>query len=123
MLKREPTPRRKLVAALLVATGLIGSTLSGAQVAWAAGGRCALVPNDRDPSEKILQCGQELTIRPAHGTRYQPVFKAGQQLPTAIQLCASSMCTSCASASDGFAAPCEASRGGCRPRRPCSSTA
>ena len=86
MLKREPTPGRKLFAALLVATGLIGSTLSGAQVARAAGGGCALVPNERDPSEKILQCGQELTVRPAHGTRYRPVFKAGQQLPTAIQL-------------------------------------
>ncbi len=86
MLKREPRPGRKLIAALLVATGLIGSTLSGAQVAWAAGGGCALVPNERDPSEKILQCGQELTVHPAHGTRYQPVFKAGQQLPTAIRL-------------------------------------
>jgi hypothetical protein len=86
MLKREPTPGRKLFAALLVATGLIGSTYSGAQVGWAAGGGCALVPSERDPSEKILQCGQELTVRPAHGTRYQPVFKAGQQLPTAIRL-------------------------------------
>lgn len=86
MVKRDLMPGRKLFAAILVATGLIVSTVAGSQVAWAAGGLCVFVPNERDPSEKVLQCGQELTVRPAHGTRYRPVFKAGQQLPTAIQL-------------------------------------
>ncbi len=86
MLKRGPSYGRKLFAAGLIATGLIMSAPPGAQVVRAAGAGCALIPNERDPSEKILQCGQELTVRPAHGTRYRPVFKAGQQLPTAIQL-------------------------------------
>jgi len=86
MLKRGLSCWRKLFAAILIATGLILSAPTGSQVAWAAGAGCALIPNDRDPSEKILQCGQELTVHPAHGTRYRPVFKAGQQLPTAIQL-------------------------------------
>ncbi len=86
MLKLDLRRGRKLFAAVLVATALVGSSLAGSQAVRAAGGGCALVPNERDPSEKILQCGQELTVRPAHGTRYRPVYKAGQQLPTAIQL-------------------------------------
>ncbi|HME82993.1 MAG TPA: FecR domain-containing protein [Roseiarcus sp.] len=86
MLKLDLRRGRKLFAAVLVATALVGSSLAGSQAVRAAGGGCALVPNERDPSEKILQCGQELTVRPVHGTRYRPVYKAGQQLPTAIQL-------------------------------------
>ena len=86
MLKRGLGYGRKLFAAMLIATGSIMSAPTGSQVAWAAGAGCALIPDDRDPSEKILQCGQALTVRPAHGTRYRPVFRAGQPLPTAIQL-------------------------------------
>jgi ferric-dicitrate binding protein FerR (iron transport regulator) len=85
MLKCDMT-RRKLFAAILVATALIGSALPGSKFALAAGGACALVPSERDPSEKILQCGQELTVRPAQGTSYRPLYKTGQQLPAAIRL-------------------------------------
>jgi hypothetical protein len=86
MLKRDLKRGRKLFAAILVATALIGSTLTGSKVAWAGGGGCVLVPNQHDPSEKILQCGQELTVRPAQGARYRPIYKTGQQLPTSIRL-------------------------------------
>jgi ferric-dicitrate binding protein FerR (iron transport regulator) len=86
MLKRNALHGRGLVAAILVAAALIGSALPGSNSALAASGICALVPNERDPSEKILQCGQQLTVRPAHGTSYRPLFKSGQQLPAAIRL-------------------------------------
>ena len=86
MLKSDMTRGRKLFAAIVVATALIGSALPGSKFALAASGACALVPNERDPSEKILQCGQELTVRPAHGTSYRPLYKTGQQLPAAIRL-------------------------------------
>ena len=86
MLKCDMTRGRKLFAAILVATALIGSALPGFKFALAAGGACALVPNERDPSEKTLKCGQELTVRPAHGTSYRALYKRGQQLPAAIRL-------------------------------------
>jgi hypothetical protein len=86
MLKCDMTRGRKIFAAIAVATALIGFTLPGSKFALAAGGACALVPSERDPSEKILQCGQELTVRPAHGTSYRPIYKTGQQLPAAVRL-------------------------------------
>jgi hypothetical protein len=85
MQRRNETRGRKLFAAILVASAFIGSPIAGSSVAL-AGGACALVPNERDPSTKILQCGQELTVRPAHATGYRPIYKAGQQLPATIQL-------------------------------------
>jgi hypothetical protein len=86
MPKRNTARGRKLFAAILVATSLLGSTLSRPEYASAAGGACALVPSDRDPSEKILRCGDQLTVRPADGTSYRPIYKRGQRLPSAIRL-------------------------------------
>ena len=80
------TRGRNIFATIVVATALVGSALAGSKIALAAGGACSLVPNERDPSEKTLQCGQQLTVHPAHGTSYQPLYKRGQQLPAAIQL-------------------------------------
>jgi hypothetical protein len=74
-----------VLAAILVATALIGSALPGSTSAR-AGGACALIPNERDPSEKTLKCGQQLTVQPAHGTSYRPLYKPGQQLPAAVRL-------------------------------------
>ena len=51
-----------------------------------AASACALVSNDKMPSEKMLQCGDTLTVRPAHGARYQPLFKKGAPLPVGIRL-------------------------------------
>ena len=38
------------------------------------------------PSERILQCGENLTVRPAQGTRYRPLYKKGDPLPVGIRL-------------------------------------
>jgi FecR protein len=86
MFEADLTRRLRLFAATLVATALIGAALAVAPVARAGGGACALVPNERDPSEKILRCGDALSVTPAHGTRYSPIYKAGQPLPAAIRL-------------------------------------
>ena len=51
-----------------------------------AAGACALVPNDKMPSEKMLQCGDALTVRAAQGARYQPLYKKGDPLPVGIRL-------------------------------------
>jgi hypothetical protein len=51
-----------------------------------AAGACALVPNERMPSEKMLQCGENLTVRAAQGARYQPLYKKGDPLPVGIRL-------------------------------------
>jgi ferric-dicitrate binding protein FerR (iron transport regulator) len=72
-------------AAILVAAGLIAATLVGSPVAR-AGGACALVANEHDPSVKILRCGDNLTVHAAPGARYRPIAKAGQPLPAAIRL-------------------------------------
>jgi ferric-dicitrate binding protein FerR (iron transport regulator) len=82
---QERTRWRKLVAAILAATTLFQLAFAERNVAWAAGA-CALVQSERDPSLKVLQCGQELTVRAAQGTRFRPIYKPGQAPPAAIQL-------------------------------------
>jgi hypothetical protein len=57
-----------------------------AQAPARAAGACALVPNDKTPPEKMLQCGQNLTVRAAPGARYQPLYKKGDPLPVGIRL-------------------------------------
>jgi ferric-dicitrate binding protein FerR (iron transport regulator) len=84
MLKGYPTRGHKLFMAVTVAAALTVSTLLRCDV-WAASGVCTLVPNQNDPSEKTLKCG-ELTVTPAQGTNYRPVYKRRQQLPSAIRL-------------------------------------
>jgi ferric-dicitrate binding protein FerR (iron transport regulator) len=86
MLQRDLTRRRELFAAILVAIFIVSSALAGSTPASAGGGACMLVPNEHDPSLKVLQCGQELTVRPARGAQYRLLYKKGQQLPAAIQL-------------------------------------
>jgi FecR protein len=54
--------------------------------AWGEPGGCVLVPDDRNPSEKILRCGDGLTIRTAPGTSYRLTGQEGQQPPTGAQL-------------------------------------
>ncbi|MBV8106235.1 MAG: FecR domain-containing protein [Hyphomicrobiales bacterium] len=85
MLKREPTPGRKLFAALLVATGLIGSPFAGSQVAWAVE-RCTLSPYEHDASLKVLRCGESLVVRSSRDAKYEPLAPAGGETPTAIEL-------------------------------------
>ena len=81
------TAGRNFLGAALLATALFVAALAGAGPARAAGA-CALVPNDRAPSEKILQCSgsEALTVRPAPGARYRPLYKKGDPLPVGIRL-------------------------------------
>ncbi len=86
MSKAELMRGPRLFAAILVAAALIGASFAGSTAARAAGGACALVANEHDPSVKILRCGDNLTIHAAPGARYRPIYKAGQPLPAAIRL-------------------------------------
>jgi hypothetical protein len=47
---------------------------------------CTLVPDDRNPSEKILRCGDTLAIRHAPNTRYRLTGQNGRQAPTGARL-------------------------------------
>jgi FecR protein len=76
---------RSLIRTTLAAAVLFVAAIAGAVPAYAAGA-CALIPNDKTPSEKILQCGAILTVRPAQGARYQPLFKKGDPLPIGVRL-------------------------------------
>jgi FecR protein len=83
--KRGPSDPRKLLSASL-SVMLMVCAFPGPGPALAAGGVCALVASDRNPSDKILQCGQELTVRPAEGSRWRTMMRPGQRLPTGIRL-------------------------------------
>ena len=47
---------------------------------------CTLVPDDRNPSEKILRCGESIAIRDAPNTRYRLVGQNRRQGPTGVRL-------------------------------------
>lgn len=75
----EPTRRRERCALLLLVL------LSVCQPAVAQTGGCVLVPDDQNPSEKILRCGDDLAVRTAPGTRYRLENQA-QGSPDAARL-------------------------------------
>jgi hypothetical protein len=54
--------------------------------AAAQSGTCVLSPDKRNPNEKILRCGSELTITPAAGTVYHPAAAGEDGLPSSVQL-------------------------------------
>jgi hypothetical protein len=76
---------RNPLKALIIAAAMFAAAIAGAAPAIAVG-LCALVPNGRLPSEKMLQCGENLTVRPAPGAHYQPLYKKGDPLPVGIRL-------------------------------------
>jgi hypothetical protein len=76
---------RNVFGAVFVATALFVAAIAGPLPAHAAGA-CALIPNDKVPSEKILQCGETLTVRAAPGARYQPLYKKGDPVPVGLRL-------------------------------------
>ena len=77
--------RNRLSGAMAALAVLFVAVMAGQDPARAAGA-CALVPNDQMPSEKMLQCGENLTVRAAPGARYQPLYKKGDPLPVGIRL-------------------------------------
>jgi hypothetical protein len=76
---------RNVFGTVVIGAALFVAAIAGPLPAQAAGA-CALVSNGRLPAGKILQCGQTLTVRPAPGTIYQPLYKKGDPLPIAIRL-------------------------------------
>ena len=85
MSNSNQTAGRNRLGATLVAAALFVAAIAGPLPARAAGA-CALVPNQRAPTEKILQCGETLTVHPAQGARYRPLYKKGDPLPVGIRL-------------------------------------
>jgi hypothetical protein len=85
MSKRNQKAKRKPLAIALSAATLLAAATAGPLPVLAAGA-CALIPNDKMPSEKILQCGDALTVRATEGARYQPLYKKGDPLPVGIRL-------------------------------------
>jgi hypothetical protein len=78
---------RSVFGAVFIAAALFVA-IAGPLPAQAAGA-CALIPNEKTPSEKVLQCGggaEALTVRAAPGTRYRPLYKKGDPIPAAIRL-------------------------------------
>jgi hypothetical protein len=69
-----------------LASGLLLFLLAGVVPAAAQSGACTLVPDKRNPNDKILRCGTELTITPAPGTVYRPGPAGADGLPTSVQL-------------------------------------
>jgi FecR protein len=65
---------------LLLLTCLAMPATSRAQT-----GACMLVPDPRNPPDKILRCGSSLTIKTAAGTIYGPP-ETGQQPPRSVKL-------------------------------------
>jgi hypothetical protein len=60
--------------------------LAGTVAAFSQGSGCTLIPDDRNPSETILRCGDNLVVRAAPGTSYRPVGQGETGLPRALQL-------------------------------------
>jgi hypothetical protein len=85
MSNSDRTAGRNLLGATIATAFLFVTVMAGQDPARAAGA-CALVPNDHMPSEKMLQCGENLTVRAAPGARYQPLYKKGDPLPVGIRL-------------------------------------
>ncbi len=71
--------RLKSIAACSISLLVAGS-------AHSQDGGCTLVTDTRNPSEKMLQCGDDLTVRTAKGTRYRQINEKGGESPRAIQV-------------------------------------
>ncbi len=76
---------RNVFGAVFIGAALFVAAIGGPLPAQAAGA-CALIPNEKIPSEKTLRCGETLTVRAAQGTRYQPLYKKGDPLPVGLRL-------------------------------------
>jgi len=78
---REPS-RTRAGPAIVVAVSVLLSAVVSADAQTSA---CQLVPDDRNPPEKILRCDDTLEVREAHGTSYRAPDPLGTQ-PSELQL-------------------------------------
>lgn len=69
---------------LIAMAGALWLSASAPGFAQPAG--CTLVADDRNPTEKILRCGDTLAIRNAAQAEYRPIGQHGQQAPTGVRL-------------------------------------
>jgi FecR protein len=80
------TPEPLLRGAILAVIAAISIVLAAAAPASSQSGACELIPDDRNPPEKILRCGAALVVRTAAGTTYHVVDQQQTQQPNALQL-------------------------------------
>jgi ferric-dicitrate binding protein FerR (iron transport regulator) len=75
---------RATLVALTSALIAIGSGALAPALGQPAG--CTLVADDRNPKEKMLRCGDALTIRAAANSKYQLTGESGQAPPMEVRL-------------------------------------
>lgn len=87
MMKTLPRQREpRFIACVLAVVAAAAILLCPPGRVLAQTGGCNLMPDDREPSVKILRCGEDLTIRIAANTDYQLTQTQGQALPRGAQL-------------------------------------
>jgi len=69
-----------------IVLGLIAIGIGAATPALGQPAGCTLVADDRNPKEKMLRCGDDLTIRAAANSKYQVAGESGQAPPTEVRL-------------------------------------
>jgi hypothetical protein len=72
--------------AFVCGVGILFSLAWVAAPVLAQSGACVVSPDKRNPTDKILRCGTELTITPAPGTVYRPAAAGDDGLPSSVQL-------------------------------------
>jgi hypothetical protein len=77
--------RGRGMRAILLAAAFSFSSFTLPAASW-AGGVCSLSPSAHIPSEKVLHCGESLTVQPAPGTRYRMITKPGHPFPAGARL-------------------------------------
>ena len=75
--------RALLLPALAIAMSL---WLATTQSTLAQSSGCVLVPDEQNPPQKILRCGDNLIVHEASGTTYQTVGATKRAIPRAIRL-------------------------------------
>ena len=86
MLKLTPSARGCKLAASVLSPLLATWIWLCAPAPVLAQTTCALRPDERNPSEKVLRCGDQLTIRNAPNTSYRLTDQKGDELPKGAQL-------------------------------------
>jgi hypothetical protein len=69
----------------MCALALVLCLMSSSPQAFAAG-VCRLIPDAGVPSHRIMRCGAELTVTPAPGAKFHPVYSPGGPIPSALRL-------------------------------------
>jgi len=79
-------PHRPTKHILCGAAVLLALCVCAAGAAVAQSSACVLIPDKRNPSDKILRCGSDLVITPAPGTVYRAAPPAEDGLPASVRL-------------------------------------